>query len=82
MSRQSMNQYRAHLAATGRAPKKPIDIRGTRPHARTMPPPPAPMLDADMLAQAKTYEADASRLLARAADLRAAVARRNNTENE
>jgi hypothetical protein len=83
MSRQSLNQYQSHLAATGRAPKAPIDIRGTKPRsARTVPPPPAPMLDADMLAQAAQYEADASRLLARAADLRAAVARRNETENE
>lgn len=43
--------------------------------AKTMPPPPMPMQATELLAQAAEYELEASRKLARAADLRAAAKR-------
>lgn len=45
-------------------------LQDTSPRAKTVPPPPGPMLASDLLAQAERYERDASRWLARAADLR------------
>lgn len=45
-------------------------LQDTSPRAKTVPPPPGPMLASDLLAQAERYERDASRLLARAADLK------------
>lgn len=77
MSRANQRQYAAHLAATGRAPKKPIDITGCAPiHAlRTVPPPPARDHERGMLEQAAQLEAEASRMLARAADLKRAAGR-------
>ena len=48
-------------------------LQDTSPRAKTVPPPPGPMLASDLLAQAERYERDASRWLARAADLKVAA---------
>lgn len=77
MSRAHQRQYAEHLAATGRAPKKPIDITGRAPARalRTVPPPARRDHERGMLEQAAQLEAEASRLLARAADLKRSAGR-------
>lgn len=77
MSRAHQKQFAAHLAATGRAPKNPIDITGCAPARalRTVPPPPRRDHERGMLEQAASLEAEASRMLARAADLKRAAGR-------
>lgn len=83
MSAQSIRAFQLRTATGRLLTPKPVDMRGTTPRAArpTLPAPPDFGCTSDRLeAQAAAFELEASRLLARAADLRQVAAKRRGDD--